>query len=178
MITLILAMDEEGGIGKNNDLPWPRIKEDMKFFREMTRGSMVIMGRKTFESLGSKPLPNRLNVVLSSRYTEEDEVSIRTDEATNTFLSKACRLDKVMDIAGKMTITDVFVIGGAEIYRQTLPYAQRILITRVPGTHNADTFVQFDLTDWKLESSNEVRVGSTLICTFESYLRLPSFPKA
>jgi len=173
MITLILAQDEEGGIGKNNDLPWPRIKEDMKYFRDKTKGHAVIMGRKTFESMGSIPLTDRLNIVLSSNFDNEACEPVTIGESTGTYLSKVNSITKAFAIANAYSSEgdDTFVIGGAEIYNLTLRYADRILLTKVVGTFDADTFVNLGLAEWTLDSSEDVERDGKVICTFQSYTR-------
>jgi dihydrofolate reductase len=164
---MILAHDEAGGVGYRNGLPWPHLKCDMKRFREATSGHPVLMGRKTFDSLGRKPLPKRRNIVFSrsevNSYFEDlnpemsmvDKISCLED-----FLSLTARYNK-----------ETFVIGGAEIYKQALPYANRILLTRVVGTYPADTFYTPDLAGFKLVSKEEGIEDDKVVCVFEDYVR-------
>lgn len=126
-ISLIAALTHSRGIGKDNKLLW-HISEDMKRFAAKTRGHVVIMGRKTYESIG-RPLPHRTNIVVtrSADYAAEGcKVYHSVDEA----------LQKAKDIETE----EIFVIGGAEIYRQAIDKADRLYLTIVEGEYEADTF--------------------------------------
>lgn len=128
-LALIVCMDANGGIGKGNKLPW-RIPEDMRHFRETTTGHIVVMGRKTFESVG-RPLPNRINIVLSrSGYPPPaDSGVIVTTE-----------LRHALSIAGHAPEKNVFIIGGAEIYAQALGVVHELIVTRLNEAYDCDTF--------------------------------------
>ena len=129
MISGIVAVDRKGAIGKGGKLPW-HYSSDMKFFRETTTGHAVVMGRKTWLTLG-KPLKNRLNIVLSRDLTIEPDESllVLTD------------IDSVISLNDSLT-TDLFVIGGAQIYSAFLPYIEKWIVTEVPLTvSGADTFM-------------------------------------
>src|SRR5215211_3482865 len=129
MIIGIVAVDRQGAIGKGGKLPW-HYSSDMKFFRETTTGNAVVMGRKTWLTLG-KPLKNRLNIVLSRDSTIEPHESllVLTD------------IDSVISLNDSLT-TDLFVIGGAQIYSAFLPYIEKWIVTEVPLTVSAaDTFM-------------------------------------
>lgn len=152
MITIIAACDEAGGIGFQNGLPWPRIDKDMKRFQRITTGHPVIMGRKTFESIG-KPLIRRENIVVSKNNINHDGDFVVTDQIEELFNWYQGNLD-------------AFVIGGASIYEQALPHTNRILLTRVAGTFEADIFWKLDLTGWML-----VQKEGDSVCTFEEYVR-------
>lgn len=137
MMTLSLI----AGIGKNNELGYKNmllwdLPRDMKYFRTTTSGHPVIMGRKTFESIG-RPLPNRRNIVIT-RDTEYKKNGIEIvhslEEALNLFSPS---LDKGRGSGGGV---EVFVMGGAEIYKQAIEYADRLYITHVDGSFEADTF--------------------------------------
>ena len=130
MIISILSVDKKYGIGKNNDLLF-HLPLDMKFFRETTRGHMVFMGENTLLSFpGSKPLKNRVNVVLSQDPTHNYEGC----ENIHNF-------DEFIEILKKNgRNSDVFVIGGASIYRQTLPYVDMVLLTKVNADGGATVF--------------------------------------
>ncbi len=135
---IIAAVDNKNGIGKVGILPW-RIPEDMSFFAEQTRHSCVIMGRTTHESIG-RELPGRVNIVVSRTY--QGPVKNRYVPSLQAAFDKA-------RAAGR---DRVFVIGGAEIYRQALPYCNSILLTRIPLDYACDThFPQLDEgpTGWK-----------------------------
>lgn len=130
MIISILSVDKKYGIGKNNDLLF-HLPLDMKFFRETTKGHMVFMGENTLLSFpGSKPLKNRINVVLSQDPTHNYEGC----ENVHNF-------DEFIKILRKNgENSDVFVIGGASIYRQTLPYVDKVLLTKVDADGEATVF--------------------------------------
>jgi dihydrofolate reductase len=129
MISLIAAIGKNNELGKGNDLLW-RLPNDQKFFRETTKGHPVIMGRKTFESLG-RPLPNRRNIVITRDKTyvrQGVDIVHSLEEAIN--LAKEEKSDK-----------EIFIIGGAEIYKQAMPLAGRLYITHIESEHKeADTF--------------------------------------
>ncbi len=130
MIITILNCDKEYGIGKRNGLLFT-LKEDMKFFRETTYGHVVAMGENTLLSFpGSKPLKNRTNIVLSQDVTHNYEgvINVHTFE---DFLSK------IKEFALK---EDVYIIGGASMYRQTLPYVDKVLLTKVDAVGGAEVF--------------------------------------
>jgi len=143
MITLIAAIGRNRELGLNNQLLW-EIPEDMKHFREYTTGKVVVMGRKTFESIGLKPLPNRENVVISS--TEYSNV-ISADNIDTALVLQYIR-------------PEVVIIGGASIYNQTIGIADKLVITHIDADFEADTFFPvIDLNKWKInnvvESSNK-----------------------
>jgi dihydrofolate reductase len=129
MIIGIAAVDRKGAIGKGGKLPW-HYSADMKFFRETTTGHAVVMGRKTWLTLG-KPLKDRLNIVLSR------DLSIEPDES----LLVLSDIDSVISLNASLN-TDLFVIGGAQIYDAFLPYIEKWIITEVPLTvARADAFM-------------------------------------
>lgn len=133
MLSIIAAVAENGIIGDNNSLLW-HIREDMLRFRRITSGHPVIMGRKTFESIGS-PLPNRTNVVVSRQDIEIEGCTVvhSLDEAIASFPREE----------------ELFVIGGAQIYAQALPLADKIYLTVVHRDYEGDTsFPQLDGNDW------------------------------
>lgn len=130
MIISILSVDKKFGIGKNNDLLF-HLPLDMKFFRETTKGHMVFMGENTLLSFpGSKPLKNRVNVVLSQDVSHNYEGCENVHDF-NEFIKK---------LQENGRISDVFVIGGASIYRQTLPYVDKVLLTKVDADGEATVF--------------------------------------
>lgn len=126
-LSMIVAMTPERVIGRDNDLPWPRIKEDMKFFRRHTKGHVIIMGRKTYESLG-KPLMHRANFVLTrnSNY-KAPGCFVFTD--IDEMLKEAFNIDK-----------EPVVIGGAGIYELLLPKTTTLYLTKVIESYEGDTF--------------------------------------
>jgi len=129
MIKGIAAVDRKGAIGKGGKLPW-HYSADMKFFRETTTGHAVVMGRKTWLTIG-KPLKNRLNIVLSrdSNIEPQESLIVLSD------------IESVISFSEKLT-TDLFVIGGAQIYSAFLPHIEKWIITEVPLTvSGADAFM-------------------------------------
>ena len=136
MITLIAAAAENNALGKNNDLIW-HLPDDFKRFKAITSGHYIIMGRKTFESF-PKPLPNRTHVIISRQKNYNPENCIVVNS-----------LEKAIEICPKDE--DIFVIGGGEIYQQSIAIADKIELTRVHSTFEADTFFpEIDTTIWEL----------------------------
>lgn len=129
MITGIVAVDRNGAIGKGGKLPW-HYSADMKFFKETTTGNAVVMGRRTWLSL-KKPLPNRLNIVLSRTSEIEPQESLLVLQSVESVVSIARDLE-----------TDLYVIGGEQVYRSFLPHIDKWIVTEVPMTvEDADAFV-------------------------------------
>ena len=151
MIIGISAVDRQGAIGKNGKLPW-HYSADMKFFRETTTGHAVVMGRKTWLTLG-KPLKNRLNLVLSRDSSLEPQESLLV-------LSD---IDSVLSLYESLT-TDLYVIGGAQIYKAFLPRIEKWIITEVPLTvKGADAFMPEDyLEGFKETDSRPIGEGLTV----------------
>ena len=127
MITLIWCEDKDTGIGINNSIPW-HIKEDLEFFKKTTLNHPIIMGRKTFESIG-KPLKNRKNIIITrnKNYKVEDSsVEIYND---------------VNEVLKRYNNQDVFVIGGKQIYLLFNNHADKLLVSRLSNSYNCDTFM-------------------------------------
>ncbi len=127
LISIIAAIGENREIGKNNKLLW-HIPEDFKRFKEMTSGYPVIMGRKTFESIG-KPLPNRTNIIITRDKNYKSENCLITYS-----LEEAIQLAKTKDDK------EIFIIGGGQIYEQAIGIADKLYLTVVKGGFDADTF--------------------------------------
>lgn len=143
-LTSIVAVDLRGAIGCDNTLPW-RLKTDMAFFRQHTVGNTVIMGRKTYESLGNKPLPSRNNIVLSHN-------AVLFDSTPKCLLAPS--VEEALFAASARQDEGVYVIGGAQTYRQFDHLVDRYLITVVDHkVPNADAFLSENvlksLDDWK-----------------------------
>jgi Dihydrofolate reductase len=140
-ITMIAAMDRNRLIGRNNELPW-RIPADMAYFVRMTKGKTVVMGRKTLESFNG-PLKNRTNVVLTRSRDfrpEGCEVVHSVEEALARYAGGG----------------ELMIIGGAEVYKQFLPYADKLLLTEIDEEFEGDTyFPSFDEAEWKLSGSEK-----------------------
>ena len=145
-ISAIVAMSENRVIGKGNRLPW-RLPEDLKRFKELTVGNVVIMGRKTFESIG-KPLPQRENVVIT-----------RQKEVSYSGVHMAHSLEEALKWAEGRS-KEIFIIGGEEIYRLALPYLDRLYLTLVQAQIEGDAFFpeEFSFKDY-VEIKSEERVG-------------------
>ena len=161
LLALIAARARNGVIGIDNRLPW-HLPEDMKFFRETTRGKPVIMGRKTWESLPDafRPLPGRLNIVVSRNG--------RFAAAGGTVVGS---LPDALSAAGDAEIA--FLIGGAELYRQAIPLADRLVLTEIDKDFEGDAFFpDFDRSAWT-ESSRDARIAeSGLPFAFVTYERI------
>ena len=135
MITLILATADNGVIGKDGAIPW-RIGDDLRRFKQLTVGKPVVMGRKTWDSLPKKPLADRINIVVTRQPGWNAEGAIAASSLDDA-LAKAAQAAEVM------------VIGGAEIYREALPHAQRIELTEVHRLFDGDARFYFDRDAWR-----------------------------
>ncbi|WP_293573453.1 dihydrofolate reductase [Phaeobacter sp.] len=157
MITLIVARDRNGAIGKDNTIPW-HAPEDLKAFQRETLGGAIIMGRNTWDSLPFKPLKNRLNIVVSSRPDAADLVRPSLDAA----IAEA-RAQGYLRIYG---------IGGAGIYRGMMEMADRLMITEVATeVEGADThFPQIDPSVWQPIAEHQLRDAAPA-CRLVEYLR-------
>jgi len=144
IVSLIVAVDEAGGIGKDGRLPW-RLSSDLKRFKEVTIGHHIIAGRKTYESIG-KPLPGRETIVVTRNpgYAEEG-------------ISVAHSLAEAIELARSRGETEAIIVGGAEIYKEALALVDRIYLTQVAATVDADTyFPEWDAAEWKVEESARI----------------------
>lgn len=146
-ISLIVAMDEGGLIGRGGDLPWD-LPEDMKLFVRLTKGHAVVMGRKTWDSLRKKPLPQRLNVVVTRQPQLKAEGAVLA--ANLEAAIAACQSERAA------WGTEIIIIGGGELYREALPLANRIYLTRVHARFEGDTyFPALDLDEWDVQKTGE-----------------------
>jgi len=135
ILTLIVAVADNGVIGRQNELPW-RLPEDLKRFKALTMGKHIVMGRKTFDSIG-KPLPGRTNIVI----TRQADLSVPGCVVVDS-------LSAALTAAGK--VDEVMVIGGGEIYRQALPQADRVHLTAVHAAIDGDArFPVLDAQQWR-----------------------------
>ncbi len=138
MIKIIVAVSKNGVIGGNNSLIWS-LPNDMKRFKKITTGGAVVMGRKTYESIG-RALPNRRNIIIS--------------RDNNLFIDE-CEVVNSIEEALMLTNNDCFIIGGGEIYKQALPITDVIYLTRIDEEFEGDTyFPELNQNDW-FESLNE-----------------------
>lgn len=143
MISIIVATDKKGAIGRNNDIPW-HLSDDLKRFKTITMGHTVIMGRNTWESLPFKPLKGRRNIVVSTSMPESD------------LYESARNIEEAM----KMTSSEeeAFIIGGAKVYEQTLEYADNLIITVIDHIFE-DTdrfFPEIDTSIWEIKERSGV----------------------
>jgi dihydrofolate reductase len=159
-ISIIVAIASNNAIGKDNDLLW-HISNDLKRFKELTNGHYIVMGKKTYFSLPKRPLPNRTNMVITDvpgeqiddclmAYSIEDAISKMDQEGEN------------------------FIIGGGSIYKQFMPHADKLYITRVHKDFDADTFFpEISLDEWKLIEKYEVKDDpqNDFTYSFETYER-------
>ena len=127
-ITLVVAASENNAIGLNNQLLW-HLPKDMRFFKNTTWGMPILMGRKTFESMGSKPLNGRLNIIIT-----------RNNNWVNKDVKVVHTMEEAITLADKFSYKELLVIGGGEIYEMALPMADKIWLTRVHTTIEGDVF--------------------------------------
>lgn len=143
IVSAIFAVSENNVIGKGNDLPW-RMPADLKHFKNTTMGHPVIMGRKNFDSIG-RPLPGRHNIVVTrDRNFRAEGVSV------------VHSLREAVEIAGADRPEEVFIIGGAQIYKKAFPYCDRLYMTRIHTETEGDVFLpEVDFSAWKLISEEK-----------------------
>jgi dihydrofolate reductase len=142
MLSFIVAMDSKSTIGKNNELPW-HLPADLAFFKKVTMGKPIVMGRKTHESIG-KALPGRENIILTR---------------DKQYKSKGCSIIhspvEISDIENRSD-DELFVIGGAEVFKELFPIADRLYITEIEGDFEGDTFFpSFNQEEWELVSKEK-----------------------
>jgi dihydrofolate reductase len=141
-LVLVAAVAENGVIGRNGDLPW-RLPGDLRHFKAVTLGKPVIMGRRTFDSIGRKPLPGRPNIVLT-----------RDPEFRAAGVTVAADLDAAIRLAeqeaARLEVDEIAIIGGSALYAETLPRALRLYLTEVHAAPEGDTrFPEIDRTQWR-----------------------------
>ena len=142
-VTAVVAMTPEGVIGLDGDMPW-RLRQDLQRFKQLTMGGVLIMGRKTYESIG-KPLPGRRTIVLT-----------RQPEKLFEGVQMASSPEQAIELAGD---DPIFVVGGAEIYRLMMPRCDQIYLTRVFSNVRGDTHLQLDLSDFRCLEQFRVPAG-------------------
>lgn len=137
IISLIVAIGEDGVIGSNNQLPW-YLPADLKYFKKITTGHTIIMGRKTHESIG-KALPNRHNIIITRNINYKSEgVSVFTN------------IKEAISVAQSNNETECFVIGGAELFKEALLYCNKMYITNIHHKFEGDVFFKPDYSNWNL----------------------------
>jgi len=148
-MTIIAALDKNRIVGNKNKMPW-HISEDFKHFKSTTLNHPIIMGRKTFESIGSKPLPKRPHVIVSRTMPESDHVTV--SRSLEDAITKAKTYDK-----------EIFICGGVEIYKQAIPLSDHMILSHIDGEHEGDAyFPEFDETEWHI-TKKDVRTGFTIV---------------
>ena len=158
---IIVAIADNNAIGRDNQLLW-HISEDLRFFRRTTVGCPVIMGRKTFESIG-RALPKRVNIVVSRGFSTGEEVAV------------TCSLEEAFKVAEETNLERCFVIGGGQIYAQALDMADRLIVTHVHTViEDADTFFPaIDPDIWTVARRSDLFTDEETGYTFEfvEYIR-------
>ena len=147
IISLIVAMDKNNLIGKNNKIPW-HIPGELKRFRAITMGKPIIMGRKTFESIG-KPLDGRENVVLTNNKSYK-QTGVKIYNNISEVISDFTNYD------------EIFIIGGSEIYALALPLAHKLYVTKIDKIYDGDTwFPKIRYNEWKIQESTQITEETT-----------------
>jgi dihydrofolate reductase len=160
-ITLVVAASENNAIGLSNQLLW-HLPKDMRFFKNTTWGMPILMGRNTFESMGSKPLPGRLNIVITRNSDWKSEGVLVVNN-----------LEDAIELAKKNDYLELLVIGGGQVYELALPRANKIWLTRVHCNIKGDTFFPALGSDWEKISlaANEVDAKHIYAFDFECWKR-------
>jgi dihydrofolate reductase len=164
-IRAIVAVDSDWGIGKNNDMPWPRLNSDLQRFKELTENSVVLMGKNTWLSLPKKPLPNRENVVVTSSL--KDDFVIKTSSDPETIINKI----------QSATEKPIWIIGGRQIYEQFLPYCDSVYLTKINGDFQCDVHFPSDTlhTHFVLESKNDPIIDNNTMIHYEIWRKNNAF---
>lgn len=157
-VNAIVACDTKHGIGKNGSLPWPHNSEDMQWFRQNTEGGIIVMGRKTWESIGCRPLPRRKNIVITTSKVYGDYDLVYHGEMVKT----------LQVIQSDHPGAKIWVIGGGEIYKQSIPYCDRIYLTKFKEAYGCDTFLDPE----QLKPFNKlIDSKNTDVCSFSIWSR-------
>lgn len=137
-ISIVVASSNNDVIGKDNQLLW-HLSDDLKRFKKITSGHCIVMGRKTFESIG-KPLPNRTNIII----TRNQQLTIEGVEICSS-------LEAAINLAKSLNETELFIIGGGEIFKESLALADKVYLTLVDTDIEGDTYFSIDQTEWQIE---------------------------
>ena len=155
MLSIIVAYDQNKGIGIHNSLPW-KLSDDLKNFKKLTENNYIVMGRKTFDSIG-RALPNRKNIILT-----------RQENYTQEKCAIAHNIDSILNLAKEKPHYEIFIIGGAEIYQILLPFVNRLYITKVHTIKEADAFFpEWDPTQFKRIGHKYYDKDTNNECDFE-----------
>lgn len=151
MISAIVAVEKNQGIGFNGSMPWPHLKADMQWFKKITTNNVVIMGSNTWKSLNYKPLPNRINVVLSKTHNYSGDNAADHTFSDPTSALTFCQVE--------YPDKEIFIIGGGKIYEFYLPMINKFYVTEIQDSFECDTF--FNLTN--------VQIRCKVVNTIASY---------
>lgn len=176
-ITAIFATDSAGGMGANGSMPWPRLREDMRNFNAITRGNTVIMGRKTWDSDMPTPLPGRSNVVVTRRELPLDRISAVVSGEPAGIIAM---LDRMTGPSIYSALPPSwYVIGGADILRQWMPFCQRVVHTEIQGAWPCDTmFPQSEwLTEFEPDGVQLLQYTAPVPFTITSYRKVTSWQR-
>lgn len=155
-LSIIAALDNNNLIGNSNHLPW-QIKEDLQFFRETTMGHPVVMGKKTWLSIG-KPLDGRINIILT--------------HDTSIEVPGCIVMNSVEQVLSNFLDAEIFVIGGANVFEQFLPYANKMYLTRIQHSFRGDTyFPSITWSDWEMVQYEQKDTESSYKISFEKWER-------
>lgn len=157
MIRAILACDEEWGIGRNGDLPWPHNPADLAWFKSNTLDSTVVMGRNTWDSLPFKPLPNRHNVVVSSSMKTQHGIEVVRPD----IYKSRCVIMNMVE--------NVWIIGGARLIADSLDIIDEIWLSRISGTYNCDVFLPKELIETTFNLVSSEREGDVYVDKWRAY---------
>lgn len=169
MISAIVAADDNWGIGRANKL-LAHIPEDMKFFKNRTMNSVVIMGRKTYESLPKRPLPNRYNIVITSKINDGNVLEVKEDGVVYVNMET---LKSMLPHLSKFPF-DIYIIGGGMVYKELLPYCEQVYITNIYKIYDdADTFFPNidEMPEWDVEWTSEIKKHNDIYYQFCTYKR-------
>lgn len=162
-LSLIVACANNHVIGLANRMPW-HVPADLKYFKQTTLGKPVIMGRKTWDSIG-RPLPGRLNLVVS----RQSELQL---DGAEVCASLEAAIERADSWAREQGVSELMLIGGEQLYRQALDRAERVYLTRVDLQPEGDAwFPELDMTQWELVGSNSLQPEDGTAVTFEVYQR-------
>jgi dihydrofolate reductase len=160
MIIGLFAIDDIGGIGVDGRMPWPSNREDLQWFKSTTEEQIVVMGKNTWNSSDMpKPLPNRVNVIITNNYIEN------TSAAVSQIKGNVC--DSLRMLQEINPTKNVFVIGGANILKQSQSVLEKLYVTRIPGEYRSDVKIEMSEFTKGFKLENIINLGS---CKVEEYI--------
>ena len=158
MIRAILACDDDWGIGKDGDLPWPKNSADLRWFKKHTTGGVVVMGKTTWDSLPNKPLPDRNNIVVTSAEN-------RTPGPFH-FMTFETAKGSLPQMNG---LQNIWIIGGSKLVEGLLPIIDEIWLSRISGTYDCDTFLPRDLIETTFTLFSSEREDDVYVDKWRAY---------